>query len=56
MAFQRVTQLDIGLNNNTGVRISNLNFTFELERSVEAENNYMKLTIYNAKRETNQGL
>lgn len=52
MAFQRITQLDIGLNNNTGVRISNLNFTFELERSVEAENNYMRLSIYNAKRET----
>lgn len=52
MAFGRVLQLDIGNNNGIGLRVSGLNFTFEVERSVERENNYARINIYNAKKET----
>lgn len=52
MAFKRIIQVDIGQNNNTGVRISNLNLSFETERSVDFESNFGNFKIYNAKKET----
>jgi hypothetical protein len=52
MAFKRIIELDVGQNNNTGIRISALNITFETERSVDFESNFGKFQIFNAKKET----
>lgn len=54
MAFKREVLLDIGINNSLGIRVSSLHFNFEIERSVKAETNYGKFTIYNAKKETRE--
>jgi hypothetical protein len=54
MAFGRIVELDVGVNNNLGIRISGLHFNFEIERSVEQESNYGRFNIYNAKKETRE--
>lgn len=52
MAFGRIIEVDIGRNNNTGVRISNLNLSFDTERSIDFESNVGNFKVYNAKKET----
>ncbi len=54
MAFGRIIELDVGRNNNTGLRVSNLNISFETERSTNFEGNYGNFIIYNARKETRQ--
>lgn len=52
MALDRVIQLDVGLNNNLGLRISALNIGFEIERSIDISSNTANFQIYNAKEQT----
>lgn len=56
MAFGRLIEMDIGRNNNTGVRISSLNVSFDILRSSKSENNSGKFTIYNTKDQTRNNI
>lgn len=55
MAFNRQIELDIGVG-GTGLRVSQLNFSFNVDRSITAEYNTATFTIYNAKDSTRKNI
>jgi len=54
MAFNRIIEATIGTITGLNLKISDLNMSFEIERSNNVESNSANFTIYNAKKETRQ--